>query len=73
MVKLMLLLSWLVVLEGPFLVIRPTSLLVLLIFAGLIVLMLFLRFFFFNERLDYQKKKKSNYRSVQVSCSCLGE
>ena len=42
----MLLLSWLVVLEGPFLVIRPTSLLVLLIFAGLIVLMLFLSFFF---------------------------
>ena len=44
MVKLMLLLSWLVVLEGPFLVMRPASLLVLLIFAGLIVLMLFLSF-----------------------------
>ena len=40
MVQLMLLLSWLVVLEGPFLVINPTSQLLLLIFARLIGLLL---------------------------------
>ena len=45
-------------LEGPFLVITITSVLVMLIFAGSIVLILFLRFFFFfNESPDYQKKK----------------
>ena len=44
----------------------PTSLLLLLIFAGLIVLLLFLSFCSFNESPDYQKKKKKKKGNSEI-------
>ena len=45
-------------LKGPFLVISITSVLVMLIFAGSIVLILFLSFFFYLMKVRIIKKKK---------------
>lgn len=75
MVPLMLLLSQLVGLEGHFLVISPTTQLELLIFAGPIVLMLFLSFyFFFNESPVYPKKKRKRMSCLSwfkiFHCKC---